>query len=303
MIRIEHILCPVDRSEISRAALDHARILARWYGASLSVMEVVWPGMPPIAIPTLAAAEAGWPLLTPEERAEFLKALELFSGPAPDDVVEQIELKEGPIVDIILKRAVKEDAQLVVMGTHGRSGFDRAILGSITEKVLRKAACPVLVVPPKFVEDQRPPVLPYKSILCAVDFSPASTKAMQYALSLAQESAATLVLLHVTQWPTAQQLARDSGLAADALADSLRHAAELKLRDAVPAEAREWCQIKELVTSGRPPEDLVESAARQHADLIVVGVHSRSRLLTPFFGSTANQVVRHARCPVLVVRP
>ena len=149
----------------------------------------------------------------------------------------------------------------------------------------------------------RPPVLPYNTILCAVDFSPASTKALSYALSLAQEAAATLVLLHVTQWPTPQQIGSDSSLAAAALADSVRHEAEHKLREAVPAAAREWCEARELVTSGRPHEDIVETAAQEHADLIVMGVHSRAAALTTFFGSTANQVVRHARCPVLVVRP
>ncbi|HEX5217823.1 MAG TPA: universal stress protein [Vicinamibacterales bacterium] len=303
MVRIQHILCPVDRSEISHLALDHARVLASWYDASLSVMEVIWPGMPPIAIPTLAAAEAGWPLLAPEERAEYQKALELFCGPAPNDVVEQIEVVEGPIVDVIQKRAVKEGAQLIVMGTHGRGGFQRAILGSATEKVMRKAACPVLVVPPHLADDAYRPTLPYKKILCAIDFSPVSTSALAYAMSLAQESAATLVLAHVLEWPGPQQVASDSSLAACALAESMRRAAEERLHRSVPHEARAWCQTREIVPTGKPHLEIIKLAASEHADLIVTGVHSRPAVVAPFFGSTANQVVRHATCPVLVVRP
>lgn len=303
MIRIAHILCPVDRSEISRLALDHARVMASWYDASLSVMEVVWPGMPPIAIPTLAAAEAGWPLLAPEERAECEKNLELFCGLAPNDVVERIEVAEGPIVDVIQKRTVKEGAQLIVMGTHGRGGFQRAVLGSTTEKVMRKAACPVLVVPPHLAEHAYRPSLPYQKVLCAVDFSPVSTRALAYALSLAQEAAATLVLTHVLEWPGPQQAASDSSLATSALAESLRRAAEERLHHCVPDTARAWCQTREIVPSGKPHLEIVKLAASEHADLIVVGVHSRPAVVAPFFGSTANQVVRHATCPVLVVRP
>ena len=303
MIRIDHILCPIDRSEISRLALDHARVLAAWYDASLSVMEVIWPGMPPIAIPTLAAAEAGWPLLAPEERAEYQKNLELFCGPAPDDVVEQIEVAEGPIVDVIQKRAAREAAQLIVMGTHGRGGFQRAILGSTTEKVMRKATCPVLVVPPYLSENGYRPALPYKQILCAIDFSPVSTSALAYAQSLAQESAATLVLTHVLEWPGAQQAASDSSLAAGALAESMRRGAEEQLHRSVPDTVRAWCQTREIVPIGKPHLEIVKLAASKHADLIVIGVHSRPAIVAPFFGSTANQVVRHATCPVLIVRP
>ena len=303
MIRIDHILCPVDRSEISRVALDHARTLAGWYGASLSVMEVAWPGMPPLTIPTLAAAEAGFNLLEPEERASYLSALRAFCGPAPAGVTEQVELLEGPIVDVILQRTVKEGAQLIVMGTHGRSGFDRLLLGSIAEKVMRKAACPVLLVPPHLADDPHPPKLPYRTIVCAVDFSPASCKALAHAISLAQESAARLVLTHVLTWPTEQEMASDFSLSVCAFAESLKDAAQRRLRASVSDEARQWCQTSEIVTSGKPHEQITRLAIAEHADLIVMGVHSRNAAVTPFFGSTANQVGRHGRCPVLIVRP
>ena len=303
MIRLERILCPVDRSEISRLALEHARTVAKWYGASLSVIEVAWPGMPPIAIPTIAAAEAGWPLLAPEERKEYEHQLARFCGDAPSGVREQRAIPEGPIVDVILRHADDDQAQLIVMGTHGRGGFQHAVLGSVTEKVLRKAKCPVMVVPPHLAADAHAPSLPYRRILCATDFSPASAKAVEYALSLAQESGATLLLTHVTPWPNAQQLASDSSLSVCALADSVRQAASDRLTKLVPDEARTWCEVRTIVATGKPHQEIVNAAIGEKADLIVMGVHSRSALAAPFFGSTANQVVRHARCPVLVVRP
>ena len=91
-------------------------------------------------------------------------------------------------------------ADLVVMGTHGRSGFERLVLGSVTERVLRKSACPVLTVPKGIPDVATPPVL-FNRIVCAVDFSDCSMHALNYAMSLAQEADAHLTVVHVIELP------------------------------------------------------------------------------------------------------
>jgi nucleotide-binding universal stress UspA family protein len=188
------------------------------------------------------------------------------------------------------------------MGTHGRTGFDKFVLGSVAEKVLQKATCPVLTVPPHNVATPRSPQA-FRTILCAVDFSPASLRALQYALSLAEESGKRLVLLHVFDWPTDRPMIPGLGPEASAERRHNEEAALRELRAAVPAEARLWCNCVELTAIGRPHEEIVRVAGDQQADLIVLGVHSRSGVELALFGSTTNQVVRRATCPVLTIRP
>src|SRR5262249_49240582 len=102
----------------------------------------------------------------------------------------------GPVTEI-LAQAADMSADLLVLGTHGRSGFERLFLGSVTEKVLRKASCPVLTVPPGLPDAVPASPIRYACILCPVDFSESSLRALEYALSLAQETDARLAVLHV----------------------------------------------------------------------------------------------------------
>jgi nucleotide-binding universal stress UspA family protein len=184
------------------------------------------------------------------------------------------------------------------MGTHGRSGFDTLLLGSVTDKILRKATCPVLTIPPTasvISRDGR-----YKTILCAVDFSPASVRGLDYALSLAQETDAAITLAHVIEWPWT------TGRPLTATEAGYRQAAHdkalLDLRQAIPPDVYDWCRPDVELGEGRAHEEIVRMARDRQADLIVVGVHGRSALGMAVFGSTANQVIRHAACPVLTVR-
>ena len=97
----------------------------------------------------------------------------------------------------ILDCAATLPADLIVMGTHGHSGFEHLLLGSVTEKVLRKATCPVLTVPPRAGDTS----LPFKHVLCAVDFSASSLKGLDFALSMAEEADAVITIVHVLEWP------------------------------------------------------------------------------------------------------
>jgi nucleotide-binding universal stress UspA family protein len=300
MVRPTRILCPVDLSETSSRALDQAIALARSCKARLTILEVSWAGLPPIAYPG-SATGASTPLLLPHQLEELREELRRFAerGTAAG-VTMDLQIREGAVVPMILDEARTIGADLIVIGTHGRSGFDHLLLGSVTEKVLRKAECAVMTVPPG--DRTAKPAPAAHTIVCAVDFSPASIKALDYALSLAQERSATLALIHVFDWPPDRPIPRGFELETVAYRGKAQDDTRAQLHALVPDDARAWCRTEELVTIGRPHEEIVRLARDRDADLIVMGVHGRSSLNLALFGSTAHQVVRHASCPVVTVR-
>jgi nucleotide-binding universal stress UspA family protein len=198
------------------------------------------------------------------------------------------------------------NADLLVIGTHGRSGFQRAFLGSVAEKVLRKAECPVMTVPRR-LPDATPagPVL-YKHILCPVDFSESSLRALKYATSMAQEADGQLTILHVLEHQLGElagvaNVAHDSGRAIAGFLKDHEDASRKRL-DELAAHAPEFCRIDSVVTHGKAWREVLRIAAEKQTDLIIMGVQGRGAVDLLFFGSTTQQVVREASCPVLTLR-
>ncbi|MGD9906330.1 MAG: universal stress protein, partial [Vicinamibacterales bacterium] len=198
----------------------------------------------------------------------------------------------------ILAAAVEHDVDLVVLGSHGRGGVEHLLLGSVAEKVMRKATCPVMVVPAGATPDEG--VL-FTRILCPIDGSAGSADAVAQAVDLARETDGHVTLLHVIE-PLP-----DAGEFAGIDAEEYRRAGEAYatriLRDAVDPAAREWCRLDEEIVVGKPGERILDAAARRAADVIVMGVRGRGALDLLAFGSTTNAVVRQAPCPVFVVHP
>ncbi|MGH7342162.1 MAG: universal stress protein, partial [Candidatus Rokuibacteriota bacterium] len=191
-------MCPVDFSEFSRRALDHAVALARWYNSSITVLHVATPAPAPAVAPYVGP-EALQPFaLTDVDRERLRQELRIFvAAEGAPGVAIDTRVEEGiDVHEEILVQAQRLASDLIVLGTHGRSGFQRLFLGSVAEKVLRKAVCPVMTVP-RAVPDAVPagPGL-FRRILCPVDFSKSSAAALDYALSIAQEADATLTVLH-----------------------------------------------------------------------------------------------------------
>ena len=303
MVEIRRILCPIDFSDFSRRALDHAVAIAGWYGADVTVLHVC-------AIAPAAAYAPGEPplpsiVLTPADRAQLLASMQQFAAsPQAPDVPLQCDLGEGSAAAEIVAKAAAMSCNLIVMGTHGRSGFDRLVLGSATEKVLRRAPCPVLSVPPALAGAVSPAPAQFTRVLCAVDFSDCSLRALDYAMSLAQEAGATLTVVHAIESlpePPAgvhETVRGGPRSLLDYVAEAEQDARD-RLRDAVPEAVREYCAVETLVARGKPYREVLRIAAERRSDLIVIGVHGRGPVDLLFFGSTAQQVVRHARCPVL----
>jgi nucleotide-binding universal stress UspA family protein len=200
----------------------------------------------------------------------------------------------------IVRLAGELPADLIVMGTHGLSGFERFMLGSVTEKVLRKAPCPVLTVPRAIDPDLLPTVL-YRTIVCGIDFSRPADRALQYALSLAQESGGRIVLVHALEWFAEEEPRLSAHFNVSEFRRSLEADARSQMASLVPEAARTWCEPEPLIVHGKAYRELLRIAADRRADLIVLGVRGRSVADLAFFGSTAQHVLRQATCPVLTV--
>ena len=188
MVIIKRILCPVDFSVVSERALIHAAALTMWHEAELTTLFVS---------PTTDAARPGGkanPRRSDEQKlSAFISAAVGASG-----TVRQL-VTRGSVVTEILRVAAEMPADLIIMGTHGTSGFRRLVLGSVTEKVLRSSLCPVVTVPPEANHRASEPVA-FRTVVCAVDFSDSSTRALEYAVSVARKAGGRLVLLHVLEW-------------------------------------------------------------------------------------------------------
>lgn len=302
MIEIRRILCPVDFSDYSRRALDHAIAIARWYESTVTALHVFSPapvtawGPGPVVFEPI--------VLTAVDREQLLADTKAFieAETAPGVAIEAVVL-EGNTAAEILDQATNMSADLLVIGTHGRSGFERLLLGSVTEKVLRKARCPVLTVPRR-LPDAVPsgPVL-FKRILCAVDFSESSMNALKYALSLAQEADGCLTVVHVL----GAELVGQVGIGEEHFtlaAFQRQHEEEARklLDKAVPEGAAAYCKADTMLLRGKPWREILRIASDRQAELVVMGVQGRGAADLMFFGSTTQHVVREATCPVLTLR-
>ena len=301
MPQLTRILCPIDFSDFSRDALVHASGVADWYDARVTVLHAYATPRIPVAPVTVPGGVPILPSVEPHEMVErvreFCASTDRIRAARLDVVVT-----EGSPSREILRQAEMLGPDLIVMGTHGRGGFERLLLGSVTDKVLRRAAVPVLVVPP--------PAEPagsglYKTILCAMDFSDASVRALEYALSLAKEGDARLVLLHTVEDDEVVQAARFTEASHFSVPEYFDHRiadAASRLEAAVPEEARLWCHPETRIVSGRASREILRIAEEERTELIAIGVHGRGAVDRWLFGSTTDYVVRRATCPVLTLR-
>jgi nucleotide-binding universal stress UspA family protein len=301
-IRIARILCPVDFSDGARRALDQAVALAQWYGSTITVQHVHRISTPAFAAAPVAMPAELMPItLTREERAQLIATLdEYIAGDRATGVPIATLIDEATDVPATIVSTAKAlGADLITLGTHGRSGFSRLVLGSVTEKVLRTAACPVLSVPPLAVAATSRTPVSYPQIVCPVDFSSASARALDYGRSLAREAHARLTVLHVIELPPETS---------DPLHPELAAFRKARFEDAraqiarLLAETEDVERVAPLILAGTPYQEILRVALEQQAELIVMGVQGRGAIDRALFGSTTQHLVRQAACPVLTVR-
>jgi nucleotide-binding universal stress UspA family protein len=313
-VNVRRVLCAVDFSDCSGRALYAAAAFAKRYDAHLSAVHVHLPLSRPRATPD-AVAEADQksrPLvaagpsvasarfefsLDSIERSQLDAALRhlvtLETGIVhPDAVVEEA----CDVSAAILARAAQDHADLIVLGTHRRHALQHFMLGSVAEKVLRRAPCAVLMVPPTASRDASPSL---GRILCALDFADGLMVALQYGRDLAEAAAAQLTVLHVIELPAAGVDTSEADVAGYRVA---RFGYARECMKASLADVRGRCDVHELLLVGKPEQEIIRIASEQESDLIVMGIHGRSAVDLALAGSVTHHVVRHAPCPVLAVR-
>jgi nucleotide-binding universal stress UspA family protein len=297
MIRLERILCPTDFSKYAFRAADYAVAIGRRYEGEVHFLHVIPSSLVhPEQYPYVAEAVPA----APEFRERALEHLDAFVALArAEGVRTRFSVDEGAPVAAILKAAESDRSSLICLGTHGREGVERLVLGSVAEKVLRTAKCPVLTVSEPG-DERAPKEAVFKNILCAVDFATLSLKALEYSLSLSQEAGGRLTLFHAVEWFPDEPTWVGSPNVADYKSQMEEQVRE-RLQEIVPPGVRDWCEVDIVVRSGRAYRELLALAKERKADLIAMGVRGRNPLDIMLFGSTTQHVVRRAECPVLTI--
>jgi nucleotide-binding universal stress UspA family protein len=287
-ISLKHILYATDFSPAAEAALPYVKALSKQYGAKVHAVHVRLPATYPIVGPEMMpqVIEAA------EEQAK-LEAQDLHQMLA--SVPHDVTVSEGELWPTLSEIVRQQNIDLIIVGTEGRTGLGRTLLGSAAEEIFRSAPCPVLTVGPHISKDTERR-LEMKEILYAIDFSPESLSALPYAVSLAQEHQARLTVLHVIGEEKVGELVH----ARNYVESTLR-----RLRELVPSEAKPWCEPNFKVEQGPAAEKIMEVGIALGADLIVLGVRGAAGHMgttTHLLRHTAHRVVTQAECPVLTVR-
>lgn len=297
MAAFDRILCPVDMSEISERALQYAAALARWYRSELTVLKVT----PLLLPPALWLEYPSAPLLEPMDPAAEEERVRAFIASAVGPSLAKVIVREGSITQEILQSAFDCAANLIVMGTHGRSGLEHVLLGSVTENTLRRAPCPVLTVTRSATEPTDFSGATFRTVLCAVDFSRDSRPAVDVALSIAHAAGGRFVLVHALE----QFASEESPLTAHFNVSEFRRTLECdtrrRLEELIPPTARTSGDISIVVAHGKATREVLRVARAYEADLIVIGIHGRNAADLAFFGSTTQHLLHRAHTPVLAV--
>ncbi|MGC1484986.1 MAG: universal stress protein [Candidatus Acidiferrum sp.] len=289
-IVLKNILFLTDFSESSATAIPFATSIARAYGSVVHALHVLLPSAYTYMTPDVAGT-----LLDDQEdraRAEMQRVESELVGLPRETIIER-----GSAVWPVLSQVLKErEVDLIVLGTHGRTGAQKLLLGSSAEEVFRRARVPVLTIGPA-VKTGAHSGGKFRCVLFATDFNAVSVVAAPYAISLAQENQARLILLHVLPTPKPGKAARP---VEPSVAEAM-HQLELL----VPQDAELWCRLEPTVSHGEPGREILATADRCGADLIVLGVRGMDTLTgvaTRLERAIAYDVVAHAPCPVLTVR-
>ncbi|GDY22118.1 hypothetical protein LBMAG56_34650 [Verrucomicrobiota bacterium] len=300
---LRHLLVPFDFSESARQTVTAAVALARPAGARITLLYVL-----PVTLPA-DIAHVSVVLDNRKLLAHAREQLAAFARSAiPAEIPVDIQVAEGgPYHEInAIARALGTD--LIVIGTRGLSGVKHLVLGSTAERVVRHAPCPVLTwhisaaatTPTTPEPPATAPAGAFQHLLVPVDFSPANDEALRHAVRIATIFGSHITLLHVIEpppypeWGYAHLTRRDEGL---------KQAARLKLATLSADLQRRGCTVNPVrVTTGDADSQICRMAGELHASLVVIATHGHSALAQMFLGGTAERVLRHAPCPVLVVR-
>lgn len=271
------ILVPTDLSDPAAHALRYASALGKRIGAHLLVIYADL-FLPPIDFSASAAGvfDMSRDVLAENAREELQRYAEKnIAADVPFDVRVIID---DPL-DAILAQVRESGAELIIMGTHGRTGMRRLMFGSVTEATMRIAPVPVLAV------NQHTSELPdVTKVLCPVTFTPATRDAMRYAAGLANSDGAPLVVVRAVEVNDAQMGAQEL----------------TRLEAWLPPQLSRQCELR-LIGGPDPADEIVHLAKEVHADLIAFGIPAGRSIAESLRGTIAERVVQRSECPVLTV--
>ena len=286
----QNILHLTDFSACSDVAFMWATGLARANRAKLSLLHVVVPDtftyMTPESLTTALELQEKW------AREQMQRIEERLADLPHETIIE----RDGDVWSVVEPRLERLGSDLIVVGTQGRTGLRKMLMGSVAERVLRSSSIPVMTVGPDVLWSAGRPGK-FRRVLLATDFTASSVEAASYAISIAQGDQAELVLVHACDQDKSRGANKGSELP---VAEALH-----RLDQTIPSAEKLRSRPETLVEYGEPGARIVEVAKRKEADLIVMGIRNTTNLFaaTRLSVGTAYTVVTRAPCPVLTVRP
>ena len=297
---ITRILVPIDLSRASFKAISYAVAIARRFGAEVHLLHVIDTTqlLPPTVLMWPVVTEQKWKARVERElqciALKYSEGLEITAHPP----------LEGCPHEQICQAARRLKADVIIIATHGYTGYKRAFLGSTAERVVQFSHCPVLVVRKPYstsngANGDGPRTNFYvDKILIPVDFSAFSAVALDLGLALARDLGAKVSLFHVVKTPLYPLGDQYVALPAGRFVEAARKAARKEMQ-AMAAKAK--VEVSTQVAEGSPPATICDRASKEHFGLIIMSTHGRSGFRHELLGSVAERVVRHADCPVLTV--
>ena len=294
-LSFRNILLATDFSDASEKAFNYAIAIARLHGSKIYLVHVLRPEFTSV----VPEPPSDWVRHEAEREMEALASRSELEPIAHETVVRM-----GSVWSVLSAVVDQENIDLIMLGTHGRGGLKKLLLGSVAEEVVRKVSCPVITVGPH-IDISLSTAGDFHRILFATDFHPASAKALEYALLLANQFRAKLILLHLM--PPA--VLPSPGVtfynekAVDKWQAKERASAEHRLEEMLPVSIRLWSEPEYVVGFDFVADGILKVAAEQKADLIIMGANRSisAKVSAHALKAVSYEVIRRSRCPVLTV--
>ncbi|MGH9712124.1 MAG: universal stress protein [Candidatus Acidiferrales bacterium] len=284
---LARILVATDFSATSERALEYGISLARRYNSQIFVTNVITLDAYPMMAPELASQSEERLQREAKEGMEKLEKSGRLYGLRREMVIAEGSL--WPTIEDLVKQ---HEIDLVIVGTHGMSTFEKLVIGSNAEQIFRQARVPVLTVGPA-VKGEPLYEAEFKNILFATDFGPGAEREAAFAFSLAQDHHAKLTLLNVA--PYAEDYSEEAVTRKRVLVTT-------QLRDLLPNLTELHCMPEYMMVIGEPVEEILRWAQLKHADLIMMGAKSRKGLAGHVPHTKAQRIISQAKCPVLTIK-
>ena len=276
---IRHILCPIDLSVESDTAVDCTEYLAAKFDAGATVIHAERFEAP---LEFTSAQVDGLVAEMNKLKKDATLHLRRYVETRCPSLEADYKVIENSPTEAILAEAEARDVGLIVMGTTGKSGMKRFTMGSVAESVTREAKVPVLTVRDKKWALAAEPKL--ERILVPVNYTQGAMDALETAACFAQVVGAKLIVTHIVESD-----------------DYNESSAKEQLCQWVPARTQGKCEFETVVRQGNAAEQIVQLAASEHADMVVIAAVHKPFLETTIIGTTSERVMRHASCPVMIV--